>query len=80
MAGFFHFVVSSLLGSVSSSTFSGPIAVLFFFFIFFHSVGIDMIVTSLVPTHTTYRTLCVELILFMVQNTLVRTCVYFVHT
>jgi hypothetical protein len=39
-----------------------------------------MIVTSLVSTHTPYRTLRVKLILFAVQNTMVGTCVYFVHT
>jgi hypothetical protein len=47
---------------------------------FLDSVGIHMIVTSLVSTHTTYQTLRVELIPFAVQNAMVGTCVYFVHT
>jgi hypothetical protein len=47
---------------------------------FLNSVGIQMIITSLVLTHATYRTLRVELILFTVQNTMVGTCVYFIHT
>jgi hypothetical protein len=38
--------------------------------LFLHSVNIYMIVTSLVSTHTTYRTLCFELMLSMVQNTM----------
>jgi hypothetical protein len=37
-------------------------------------------VTSLVSTHTTHRALCVELILFAVQNIMVGAYVYFVHT
>jgi hypothetical protein len=79
--GIFLFVMSCLSRSASSSTLSGPIAVLFlFFYLFLHSVGIHMIVTSLVSTHTTYRTPRVELILFAIQNTMVGTCVYFVHT
>jgi hypothetical protein len=48
--------------------------------LFFHSVNIHMIVTSLVSTHTTYRTLCFELMLFKIQNTMIETCVYFIHT
>jgi hypothetical protein len=47
------------------------------FYLFLPSVGIHMIVTSLVSTHPTYRTLRIELILFVVPNTMVGTCVYF---
>jgi hypothetical protein len=36
------------------------------FYLFLHSVGIHMIVTSLVSTHTTYQTCRVELILFAI--------------
>jgi hypothetical protein len=50
------------------------------FILFLHSVNIHMIVTSLVSTHTTYQTLHFELMLFLVQNTMIGTCVYFVHT
>jgi hypothetical protein len=50
------------------------------FYLFLHSVGRHMIVTSLVSTHTTYQTLRVELILFAIQNIMVGTCVYFFHT
>jgi hypothetical protein len=50
------------------------------FYLFLHSVDIHMIVASLLSTHTTYWTLRVELILFVVQNTMVGTCMYFVPT
>jgi hypothetical protein len=45
-----------------------------------HSVNIHMIVTFLVSTHITYQTLCFELMFFTVQNTMIGTCVYFLHT
>jgi hypothetical protein len=45
-----------------------------------HSVNIHMIVTSHISTHTTYQTLCFELMLFAVQNTMIGTCVYFIYT
>jgi hypothetical protein len=48
--------------------------------LFLHSVNIHMIVTSLVSTHTTCQILHFELMLFAVQNTMIGTCVYFVHT
>jgi hypothetical protein len=48
--------------------------------LFLHSVNIHMIVTSLISTHTIYWTLYFELMLFAVQNTMIGTCVYFVHT
>jgi hypothetical protein len=48
--------------------------------LFLHSVNIHIIITSLVSTHTTYRTLHFELMLFAVQNTMIGTCVHFVHT
>jgi hypothetical protein len=48
--------------------------------LFLHNVNIHMIVTSLVSTHTTYWTLRFELMLFVVQNIMIETCVYFVHT
>jgi hypothetical protein len=48
--------------------------------LFLHSVNIHIIVTSLVSTHTTYQTFRFELMLFVVQNTMIERCVYFVHT
>jgi hypothetical protein len=62
-------------GSVTANS-----SLVLIFYLFIHSVSIHMLVTSLVSTHTTYRTLHVELILFAAQNTMVGTCVYFVHT
>jgi hypothetical protein len=55
-------------------------SLVFTFYLFLQSVYLHMIITSLVSTHTTYRSLRVEPILFVVQNTMVGTFIYFVHT
>jgi hypothetical protein len=68
LAGF-SFVVNTL------RTDSNPVLILFLY-----SVNLRMIVTSLVSTHTTYQTLRFEVMLFTVQNTMIGTCVHFVHT
>jgi hypothetical protein len=71
MVGIILFLLFALSESISSSTLSGQIAALFlFFYLFLHIVRIHMIVTSLVSTRTIYWTLHVELILFLLQNTM----------